>query len=72
MNADEGMCLINSQMRTLALIIKLVDFELYWLGRVPCRSVKLVGLIIAVDKYESRVRVRSEYQLPISFRSGVY
>ncbi|KAJ7932146.1 hypothetical protein B0H13DRAFT_810402 [Mycena leptocephala] len=30
-----------------------VDF--FWLGRIPCRSVKLVGLVVGVQAYEKRV-----------------
>ncbi|KAJ7218418.1 hypothetical protein GGX14DRAFT_516758 [Mycena pura] len=31
------------------------DSEFYWLGRVPCRSVKLVGLLVGVQTYEARI-----------------
>ncbi|KZT03809.1 uncharacterized protein LAESUDRAFT_325810 [Laetiporus sulphureus 93-53] len=30
------------------------DAEFFWLGRVPCRSVHLVGLLVGVQVYESR------------------
>ncbi|KAJ7065672.1 hypothetical protein C8F01DRAFT_750856 [Mycena amicta] len=29
--------------------------EFYWLGRVPCRTMKIVGLIVGVQVYENRV-----------------
>ncbi|KIL62748.1 hypothetical protein M378DRAFT_165413 [Amanita muscaria Koide BX008] len=29
--------------------------DFYWLGRVPCRSVRLVGLVVGVQVYESRI-----------------
>ncbi|KAJ6632263.1 hypothetical protein B0H10DRAFT_1976762 [Mycena sp. CBHHK59/15] len=31
------------------------DAEFFWLGRVPCRSVKLVGMLVGVQTYETRV-----------------
>ncbi|OBZ67353.1 hypothetical protein A0H81_12676, partial [Grifola frondosa] len=30
------------------------DAEYFWLGRVPCRSVRLVGIIVGVQTYERR------------------
>ena len=31
------------------------DYDFFWLGRVPCRSVKLVGLVVGVVVYEKRI-----------------
>ncbi|KAJ7881106.1 hypothetical protein B0H14DRAFT_2706153 [Mycena olivaceomarginata] len=31
------------------------EAEFFWLGRIPCRSVKLVGLLVGVQAYEQRV-----------------
>ncbi|KAJ7444573.1 hypothetical protein B0H11DRAFT_2088732 [Mycena galericulata] len=31
------------------------DAEYFWLGRVPCRSVKLAGLLVGVQVYETRI-----------------
>lgn len=31
------------------------DVDFFWLGRVPCRSVRVVGLIVGVQAYEKRV-----------------
>ncbi|KAJ6577657.1 hypothetical protein B0H19DRAFT_1252977 [Mycena capillaripes] len=31
------------------------DAEFFWLGRIPCRTVKLVGLVVGVQEYETRV-----------------
>ncbi|KAJ6517142.1 hypothetical protein DFH09DRAFT_1195520 [Mycena vulgaris] len=31
------------------------DAEFFWLGRVPCRTVKLVGLLVGVQTYEARI-----------------
>ncbi|KAJ7149167.1 hypothetical protein C8R43DRAFT_1007396 [Mycena crocata] len=31
------------------------DADFFWLGRVPCRSVKVVGLIVGVQTYETRI-----------------
>lgn len=30
------------------------DLDFYWLGRVPCRSFKLVGTIVGIADYEAR------------------
>jgi len=34
--------------------IWLVDYDFNWLGRVPCRSVKIAGMIIGIKDYESK------------------
>lgn len=31
------------------------DWDIWWLGTVPCRKVLLVGLIVGVIEYEKRV-----------------
>jgi solute carrier family 25 citrate transporter 1 len=31
-----------------------VDYDFNWLGRVPCRSVKVVGMVIGIKDYESK------------------
>ncbi|KAJ7760895.1 hypothetical protein DFH07DRAFT_816070 [Mycena maculata] len=31
------------------------DAGYFWLGRVPCRSVKLIGLLVGVQTYEARI-----------------
>ncbi|KAJ7127954.1 hypothetical protein C8R44DRAFT_873728 [Mycena epipterygia] len=31
------------------------EAEFFWLGRVPCRSVKIVGLLVGVQAYETRI-----------------
>ncbi|KAF8609659.1 hypothetical protein BDV93DRAFT_518438, partial [Ceratobasidium sp. AG-I] len=30
------------------------DIEVYWLGTVPCRTIRLVGVLISATEYESR------------------
>lgn len=39
-----------------------IDFEFFWLGRVPCRTVQVVGILVGVDEYDSKVRLRGVYQ----------
>ncbi|KAF7317278.1 Stn1 domain-containing protein [Mycena chlorophos] len=29
--------------------------EFYWIGRVPCRTVRLIGIVVGVQIYESRI-----------------
>ncbi|KAJ7672317.1 hypothetical protein DFH06DRAFT_979448 [Mycena polygramma] len=31
------------------------DTDFFWLGRIPCRTVKLVGLLVGVQAFENRV-----------------
>ena len=31
-----------------------VDYDFNWLGRVPCRSVKIVGMLVGIKDYESK------------------
>lgn len=31
-----------------------LDYDFNWLGRVPCRSVKIVGMVVGIKDYESR------------------
>lgn len=39
------------------------EAEFFWLGRIPCRSVKLVGLLVGVQAYEQRVIYHCECYL---------
>ncbi|GLB39221.1 hypothetical protein LshimejAT787_0603830 [Lyophyllum shimeji] len=32
------------------------DANFFWLGRVPCRTVRIVGLVVGVQVYEKRIR----------------
>jgi hypothetical protein len=38
-----------------------IDADFYWLGRVPCRTVKLVGLLVGVQTYETRIVYHGEF-----------
>jgi len=31
-----------------------IDYDFNWLGRVPCRSVKIAGMVIGIKDYESK------------------
>ena len=31
-----------------------VDYDFNWLGRVPCRSVKIAGMVVGIKDYESK------------------
>ena len=31
------------------------DMEYFWLGRIPCRSVELVGVLVGIQVYEQRI-----------------
>lgn len=30
-------------------------YDFYWLGHVPCRIVKLVGLVVGIQIYEKKI-----------------
>ena len=32
-----------------------VDMEYFWLGRIPCRTVELVGVLVGIQVYEQRI-----------------
>lgn len=34
-------------------MMKEADF--FWLGRVPCRTVRIVGLVVGMKEYEKRI-----------------
>ena len=63
----------------LVFISSVIGYEFFWLGRVPCRTVQVVGMVVAVDVYEGKVRLRGAsvlvhisaiafYNLPLSGR----
>lgn len=35
-------------------VIMWVDYDFNWLGRVPCRSVKIAGMVVGIKDYESK------------------
>ena len=35
--------------------------DFFWLGRVPCRSVKIVGLVVGIQVYEKKIMYTSEF-----------
>lgn len=48
----------KSESSSLALAIAhdilCVDYDFNWLGRVPCRSVKIAGMVVGFKDYESK------------------
>ncbi|KAH0582043.1 hypothetical protein H2248_011703 [Termitomyces sp. 'cryptogamus'] len=47
-------CFVNDVFVMRENATKEVDF--YWLGRVPCRSVRIAGLLVGIQVYEKRIR----------------
>lgn len=51
-------CSNSSSLRTVWLTKSLatggMDPDFFWLGRVPCRSVLVYGVIVGVQQYEQR------------------
>lgn len=42
------------------------DMEYFWLGRIPCRTVELVGVLVGIQAYEQRVVYTCELRLLLS------
>lgn len=42
-----------------------IDYDFNWLGRVPCRSVKIAGMVIGIKDYENKRIYMS--MAPLSF-----
>lgn len=48
------------------------DLDFYWLGRVPCRSVRLVGTIVGIRDYETRRMYSSKLHCELSTDAMTY
>ena len=45
-----------------------IDYDFNWLGRVPCRSVKIAGMVIGIKDYESkRIYMSASFCPPACF-----
>ena len=66
----------KSESPRLALAIfcdtSFVDYDFGWLGRVPCRSVKIAGMVIGIKDYESKRIYTSTAPLPSSLSILIY
>lgn len=43
--------------------LKSTEYDFYWLGSVPCRSVKIVGMVVGIQIYEKRILYSGEYSM---------
>jgi len=49
-----------------------IDYDFGWLGRVPCRSVKIAGMVIGIKDYESKRIYTSTAPLSSSLSILIY
>jgi hypothetical protein len=42
------------------VLTKGIGADFYWLGRVPCRTVCLIGLVVGLQVFESKILYSSE------------
>ena len=51
-----------------------VDMEYFWLGRIPCRTVELVGVLVGIQVYEQRIvyacELRPLFVMWMAWRAG--
>ena len=47
-------------------------YDLYWLGHVPCRIVKLVGLVVGIQIYEKKILYTSMFEAIYSHSFWLY
>jgi hypothetical protein len=40
-----------------------LDFDFFWLGSVPCRTVKVVGMVVGIQVYEKKILYTSQLRL---------
>ena len=45
-----------------------VDDDMYWLGRVPCRTVRLVGMVVGIDNLDDMTRLKGTFYMVLSAR----
>ena len=43
-----------------------VDDDMYWLGRVPCRTVRLVGMVVGIDNFDDMTRLKGAFYMVLS------
>lgn len=41
--------------------LKFTEYDFYWLRSVPCRSVKIVGMVMGIQVYEKRILYAGMY-----------
>ncbi|KAJ7177499.1 hypothetical protein C8R43DRAFT_1118490 [Mycena crocata] len=64
---------VEGESQWLGLAPHLIDrasgARFFWLGRVPCQTVKVVGILVGVDTYESRIVYHCAYHPSSKFQS---
>ena len=55
MKANDDRMLKRRCLRDIVIEQENYTDDFFWLGRVPCRSVRFVGLLVGVQVYEKRM-----------------
>lgn len=46
---------MNDRRRAGCDVLTSIGADFYWLGRVPCRTVSLIGLVVGLQVFESKI-----------------
>lgn len=53
----------------------LADDDMYWLGNVPCRTARVIGLVVGIDNFDDMTRLKSKHicnMTPIHIDGSVF
>lgn len=68
MDAETGRTFAFHSSQSLMVIHNVwADNDFYWMGRVPCRTVKLVGIVVGIDEFDDKYRFKCTLSILISF-----
>src|SRR5258708_38275090 len=51
-NTDDGTLIFNFVEFNF---LSCTGYDFFWLGRIPCRSVKIVGMVVGIQVYERKI-----------------
>jgi len=51
-NTDDGTLIFDSVESDFS---SCTGYDFFWLGRIPCRSVKIVGMVVGIQVYERKI-----------------
>jgi hypothetical protein len=63
-NDMKGILFLFSSSTTVLTVQTFTDADFFWLGRVPCRSVRIVGLVVGLQVYEKRIVYSGYLHIP--------
>jgi hypothetical protein len=68
-NMVDGMLILGLVQLDLSLC---TDYDFFWLGRIPCRSVKIVGMVVGIQVYERKITYTGEHAAHTSTICAAY